>query len=550
MRYFIRYILYVLLTLLSFTKLTFAQNLVRNPSFEEFYSCPTTGLLDGFLKEWDVLYQNNASYFNSCSGTTWSVPNQSGGYQLAHTGNAYCYIRVYYYDQSYTAIGEEDSRSYLENQLINYLQKDSIYCISYFVSLQDNGDYGTPGPNGAIQNVDAYLSDTVVDWNNGFGRRISGINPQIKSKQLLEDTENWMLVSDLYKAKGGEQYIIIGNFLHSNNTTKVYYKPDMQVNYYIDDVSVTMFNIAPPNLGNDTILCANTPLTLTAPIGYDEYVWSNGTTNNTLAIADSGTYWVKCIANGCGEITDTIHVGYYNIPALNLPNDTTLCLGNSINLSAQQGFNTYTWSTGATTANITVVDSGLFILEATSFCGTQTDSVYIALDSLPTYTFSIGNDTTVCHDGKNVSLILFADTVLPNYFWNTGATTDSLVINTEGQFQLTTRYFCGNINSNVIHIEQCPEDSLINVYFPNSFTPNNDGINDLFMPYFTNIEPIIFQVFNVWGIVVYQSKTDFFWDGTFNNIPCPTGLYVYRFSYKFREILEHEDAGKFSLLRE
>ncbi|MCC7333266.1 MAG: gliding motility-associated C-terminal domain-containing protein, partial [Flavobacteriales bacterium] len=57
-------------------------------------------------------------------------------------------------------------------------------------------------------------------------------------------------------------------------------------------------------------------------------------------------------------------------------------------------------------------------------------------------------------------------------------------------------------------------------------------------------------VFNVWGNVVYQSETDFFWDGTFNNIPCPTGLYVYRFSYKFREVLKREDAGKFSLLRE
>jgi gliding motility-associated-like protein len=523
--------------------------LVKNPSFEEYFVCPTTGQMDGFLKYWDILSQNAAGYFNACASFN-GVPQNVGGYQSARTGSAYASIRVYYYDDSYTVMGLEDARSYVENKLISPLQKDSIYCISYYVSLRDSGDYATSGPDGAIQNVDAYLSDTVVDWNNGFGRRISGINPQIKSKQLLEDTENWMLVSDLYKAKGGEQYIIIGNFLTPANTTKIYYKPDMQVNYYIDDVSVTPFTLAPPNLGNDTVLCANTPFILSAPMGYDAYLWSNGTSNNTLAVADSGSYWVKCIANGCGEITDTIHIGYYSIPTLKLPNDTILCLGNSINIEAQQGFNSYNWNTGVTTTNITVADSGLYILEVTSFCGNQTDSVYITLDSLPTYTIFIGNDTNICNNETNISITLFADRVLPNYLWSIEDNSDSIVVNSEGLYWLTTRYFCGIIQSNTIAIEQCPKDSLINIYFPNSFTPNNDGLNDVFMPFYTNIEPISFQVFNVWGNVVYQSETDFFWDGTFNNTPSPTGLYVYRFSYKFREILEREDAGKFSLLRE
>jgi gliding motility-associated-like protein len=303
-------------------------------------------------------------------------------------------------------------------------------------------------------------------------------------------------------------------------------------------------------LGNDTVLCANTPFTLTAPIGYDAYLWSNGTTTNTLAVADSGTYWVKCIANGCGELTDTIHIGYYNIPILKLGNDTTLCLGNTKTLTAQQGFNTYNCNTSETTANITVADSGLYILEVTSFCGTQTDSVYITLDSLPTYTIFIGNDTNICNNETNISITLFADRVLPNYFWNTGVITDSLVVNSEGLYWLTTRYFCGDIQSNTVAVEQCPKDSLINIYFPNSFTPNNDGLNDVFMPYYTNIIPISFKIYNVWGNLIYQSDTDLFWDGTYNNIPSPTGLYVYHFTFLFRETFEHQSTGRFSLLME
>lgn len=549
MKLIFKYIIFNLLTIFILVSYDVsAQNLVRNPSFEEFYTCPTTyNNYNSFVKYWDILIPSSSSYFNSCSSIYTSVPQNGFGFQFARTGSAYSSILVYYLDDG------DDGRSYIENNFISLLKKDSIYCVSYHVSLCDTGGSAVSnGPNGAIQNIDAYISDTMVVWNNGVGRRISGINPQIKSKQLLTDTENWTQISGLYKAKGSEQYITIGNFLTRGNTTKVSYigNNEMLISYYIDDVSVTPFNLSPPNLGNDTVLCSNTPFTLTAPIGYDVYLWSNGTTNNTLAVTDSGTYWVKCIANGCGEITDTIHVGYYSVPTLKLTNDTTLCLGNSISIEAQQGFNTYNWNTGATTTNITVSDSGLYVVEVTSFCGSQTDSVYITLDSLPTYSYSIGNDTTICHEGKNVPITLLADTILPNYLWSTGATTDSLVVNTEGVYWLTTKYFCGNIISNTVAIEQCPKDSLITVYFPNSFTPNNDGINDLFMPYYTNIEPITFQVFNVWGNIVYQSETDFFWDGTFNNNPCPTGLYVYRFFYKFREILEQEDAGKFSLLRE
>ncbi|MCC7332375.1 MAG: hypothetical protein IT232_07190, partial [Flavobacteriales bacterium] len=436
-----------LLFLTSVNKNLFAQNLVRNPSFEDIYSCPTTSLLDNHVKDWFGF--NTTRYFNSCATTAYGTPNNPYGFQVARTGGGYALL--YGYPWSY----DKNRRSYIQCRLNDTLTKNQIYCVQYFVNLCDNA-------GGTIKEIDAFLSTDSIYWNNGISRVINGITPQIKSQQLLNDSINWILVSGLYKAKGGEQFIIIGNFNIDENTTVLSFKPlgePIRIDYYIDDVSVTPFNIAPPNLGNDTILCANTPFTLTAPTGYDAYLWSNGTTNNTLAVIDSGTYWVKCIANGCGEITDTIHIGYYSIPTLKLPNDTILCLGNSINIEAQQGFNTYNWNTGATTANITVIDSGLYILNVTSFCGTQTDSVYIGLDSLPTYTILIGNDTNICHEGKNVSVTLFADTLLPNYFWNTGATTDSLVINTEGLYWLTTSYFCGNINSNTVAIEQCPKDS-------------------------------------------------------------------------------------------
>jgi gliding motility-associated-like protein len=319
--------------------------------------------------------------------------------------------------------------------------------------------------------------------------------------------------------------------------------------YYIDDVSVTPFTIAPPKLGNDTIICNNTPFNIAAPIGYDEYLWSNGNTNNTLNVLDSGTYWVKCIANGCGEITDTIHIGYFNTPSLNLGNDTTICKGNSVQLSAQQGFSSYLWNTGDTTTAIAVSNPGYYRVSVTSFCGTQNDSILVKVDSLPSFSFAIGNDTNICNEGRNIPLTLFADTILPNYLWSTGETTNSITINSEGTYWLSTHFLCGDLQSNVITITECPPDSIFNVFIPNAFTPDNDGINDVFMPVLYQSIGVDFKVFNLWGEEIYQSNTDFFWDGSFQNNPCSSGIYIYQLMIKDENNISQQYLGKFSLLR-
>jgi len=150
------------------------------------------------------------------------------------------------------------------------------------------------------------------------------------------------------------------------------------------------------------------PYSLYAPVGYDSYQWSNGGTSSIIAVNDSGMYWVKCILTGCGEISDTVHISFKNIHKLNLGNDTIVCVGSSVNLTAQPNFISYLWNTSDTSQNILVNDSGLYIVQATDVCGMQTDSVHVTLDSLPSIsvhvtldslpsiTIDIGIDTTIC----------------------------------------------------------------------------------------------------------------------------------------------------------
>lgn len=103
--------------------------------------------------------------------------------------------------------------------------------------------------------------------------------------------------------------------------------------------------------------------------------------------------------------------------------------------------------------------------------------------------------------------------------------------------------------SEILCIESCPD-----IAFPNVFTPNGDGINDNFRPFSINdIETIDFQVFNRWGVLVFESKdvekfTTIGWDGRDMNTGqlCSDGVYFYlcRFTpLNFRESMVEEING-------
>jgi gliding motility-associated-like protein len=63
---------------------------------------------------------------------------------------------------------------------------------------------------------------------------------------------------------------------------------------------------------------------------------------------------------------------------------------------------------------------------------------------------------------------------------------------------------------------------------PNVFTPNGDGINDLFYFDKESIKPKLLTIINRWGLKVFESLNNFFWDGrTISGEPCNAGTYYY-----------------------
>ncbi len=89
-------------------------------------------------------------------------------------------------------------------------------------------------------------------------------------------------------------------------------------------------------------------------------------------------------------------------------------------------------------------------------------------------------------------------------------------------------------------------------YSPNAFSPNGDGINDVFSPILTDIDYGTYEIniFNRWGDIVFQTNNyDESWDGTFKGDNLPQAIYTYKITYKTRRGLEKQERGDIVLIK-
>ena len=148
----------------------------------------------------------------------------------------------------------------------------------------------------------------------------------------------------------------------------------------------------------------------------------------------------------------------------------------------------------------------------------------------------------VC-DGDSAVVLFTALADLPGYNeWTYLGTTyqqDNINISfeTEGMFTLSVLHYSNGCVSNpqqtVITIAQCPNELF---YIPNSFTPDGDEHNNMWLPVLTSgFDPHNFnlKVFDRWGEVIFESNNAYEgWDGTYNNQMVPMGMYTWRMTVK------------------
>jgi gliding motility-associated-like protein len=298
------------------------------------------------------------------------------------------------------------------------------------------------------------------------------------------------------------------------------------------------------NSMKDTIVCMVNDVTLTAELGYDNYVWSNGATGQSATFNNTGKYCV--FKSNTGECD--IYVDSFNVilakEILNIGKDTLICEGDNLVIGHEIPGATYTWQDGSHDAYFNATGKGTYIVVTDLHGCKQSDTIRI--DYRLNSVHIRQPDTAIC-DGR--SLIIVATGLPGNELtWNTGATGGRIEVNTAGKYVVKSTNICNSVFDSVqLKLKDCNCKPLI----PNAFTPNNDGNNDEFVPQIVcDIVRYNLKVFNRYGQKIYESfnKGDN-WDGSFNSSPADAGTYFYVIQVTGPEQREYEYKGDITLLR-
>ncbi len=252
---------------------TSAQNLVRNPSFEEHKACP--GKLGNFntdLVGWSTPTLGSTDYFHGCSEAM-GTPENFNGTQIADFGEGYAGFYLY---------APDDYREYMQAELLSPLIEGETYELSFFVSLAERSDF-------AINAFGVVFSENPMNFE---------IRKELSKRHLFSDPENpfsyieigysyfandkkeWMLVSTSYTAKGKERYLTLGNFKNNVRTRKVLIKKNAKQGayYYVDMVSLKPAGNISSDQATDEVASRETP-SLNTPhlfkhvlFDFDEYL--------------------------------------------------------------------------------------------------------------------------------------------------------------------------------------------------------------------------------------------------------------------------------------
>lgn len=319
-----------------------------------------------------------------------------------------------------------------------------------------------------------------------------------------------------------------------------------------DTVNTTVEAFAIPTIdaGLDTLVCRGSSITLRAS-GAATYTWAPSAglscTNCATPAASPDSlikYTVKgTTSNGCTNF-DTVIVNVKQPFSMLNSNGDTLCRGGSVRLFAS-GAHTYSWSpsTGLNSTNSANPLAMPTVTTTYRVIGTDdkqcfTDTGFVVVQVYPIPTIDAGQDKTI-NTGQTIELKPTVSADVSKVTWASSPG----IVSTNGNNIIvkpaeTTTYTAEAMNAGGCKTRDNVTVYVIcngsNIFMPNTFTPNGDGVNDIFYPRGTGLFKIkTLRIFSRWGEVMYE-KSNFNandatagWNGTYKGKTLTPDVYVY-----------------------
>lgn len=338
----------------------------------------------------------------------------------------------------------------------------------------------------------------------------------------------------------------------------------------IVNATVTILPKPVVNPSGSLSVCEGSSLFLSATSGFSQYVWSNGQATQQILVSSSGNYSVQVGDGTCLSVaSDPVVVTTIPAPAkpiITVVGSTTICGTGSVDLSGPAGME-YVWSTGATTQNITVTQTGVYFLIVKTAGGCPSfasDPVIVTVLTPPCGGTTnqapvINNDplastiegilmldlATIVSDPDNnldfATLKLLSDITARGASASIDASYN-LIVNYSGMpFTGTDRVtleVCDLAGACVQQVLDIEVVGAVVVY--NGVTPDGDGKNDFMLLKYIDVVEGAQQnrvtIFNRWGDVVFEisdyNNDDKVFRGQSNSgDDLPSGTYFYKIEF-------------------
>jgi gliding motility-associated-like protein len=399
------------------------------------------------------------------------------------------------------------------------------------------------------------------------------LRPYPEITDAIEDTTLCKGQSGRLWAEGGSSYAWSPPFyLNSTTSPRPTVTPDSTTEYTVIIVDsfncsytypVTVFvegSLPEVSASGDTVVCGGERVVLTAS-GAEEYEWfpKTGVQNPFLPVTpvfpEVTTVYTVVVENSCGIVADSVVVEV-NPNQLFVSSDTAVCFGDTVSLRAT-GSIAYRWYSD-------VLEEDYFTPNP-AFVPTSSQRIYVEgrnlqnckkqdsiwLEVYPNPSLSIPFDADTVTGLHNILLVAESNAAIR---WESDGfvpciTCDSIVVYPKEK----TTYRVIAVDSNGCIVKDSVEVAAISQLFvPNSFSPNGDGVNDFFMISSHNVTDFDMEIRSRWGEKIFETQDmSRGWNGQkFNNGRHePIGSYPYIIRYTVLPGEERIESGVVHLIR-
>lgn len=297
----------------------------------------------------------------------------------------------------------------------------------------------------------------------------------------------------------------------------------------------------------------------------DEIMWNPEWKNYTTQyIADSTYNYLSIgffLSSSLTEVADFSRDPYFSheshyffddISVYRLPNifgDTVICNGESAKLKAYNNHHIYKWSESSKPDSVISYSSDLTVTPKATTTYVlnpgETSEMKVTVRVIQKHPVILDNDTSICL-GEEITLIIPEN--VSQFQWQDGSTHESVNISQAGNYWIEVfDHHCVSSDTININTPLCECEAII----PNSFTPNSDNLNDVFLPRFgCPVFNYKMLIFNQQGGLVFESDSENSgWDGTFAGHLQSSGNFVFILEYDLADGSKHDAKGKITILR-